>query len=103
MGDAYECDRCGELHPGKPASKIEKKTSGLSLGTAVSLSGTWNEMCKECTDSFDAWFSEMDREPGDDGEWERVTFEHVSKEDVNVGEGDEPLSFTDVIDSFEDE
>lgn len=55
MSDAFECDRCGELHPDQPAIRLLKADHDASIVPA------W-ELCDECEGVFRDEFGEADSE-----------------------------------------
>lgn len=49
MGDAFQCDDCGDFFPGEPEEKVYNKEHIDRQGTDIVLRA---ELCEGCSESF---------------------------------------------------
>lgn len=55
MGNAFECDRCGELERGEPHLTLEQSYRGSNFA-ALGVSAGRVDVCKSCAVELKRWW-----------------------------------------------
>jgi len=92
MGDAFQCERCGDLYPGEPRATYDHDGQGLAYQTDPSE----GDLCDECSQAVKAFIEAPDRFVegkrvtllllGNLGDWDRFAI---------LDEQDEPFNWAD--------